>query len=232
MKIACLFKGNLRHEDRTKENFNLVKNNVSNILFPEYNIDFFMHLWSDNPTEELKLYMNHFNSNCLLLEKNSDYFDDITNISKNKTTPGAFAQISSSLSIKKVCKLFLNYCKENNKSYDFIFISRPDMVSVETFQYNVMTDDVIYVNKHGNNIYAGDYCWLMKPVNVNIFANIFDFLKENTEFSVAMHYWLYDYLHNFAKKTIIPCNLDVGVNCEIFKHLHLYPNISSKIYSI
>jgi hypothetical protein len=228
MKIACLFRGNLRQEDRTKDKFDFVTTTVSNTVFPEDAVDFFMHLWSDDPTQESNLYSHHFNQNCMMLEKNSDYHEQIQNVSGKRNTDGAFAQVSSSLSIQKVCRLFFDYCKDTNSQYDLVFITRPDMISTDKIQYEPLTDDIIYVNQHNIDIRHGDYCWLMTHQTTKVFYDIFDFLKANDQFSVSVHSWFYEYLHTVCGKTVKPCNLDVAVNCEIFKHWSSHPLVSNR----
>ena len=67
MKIACLFRGNLRQNDRTKDKFNEVIKSIYK-LFDSKDIDFFMHLWGDE--SEYETYKDHFKKDNLLVSAN------------------------------------------------------------------------------------------------------------------------------------------------------------------
>ena len=74
MKIATIFRGNLRDEDRSIEKFELVINSIYK-LFNTENIDFYMHLWGLE--EEQIIYENSVKFKKIIIEKNQTYHNEI-----------------------------------------------------------------------------------------------------------------------------------------------------------
>jgi hypothetical protein len=219
MKIACLFRGNLRQNDRTKDKFNEVIKSIYK-LFDSKDIDFFMHLWGDE--SEYETYKDHFKKDNLLIENNSDYLTTINDVylKYGINDINYFNQISQSISIKKVCDLLYSY----GDTYDLIFITRPDLPFSEKLSKIDLNNESVYFNKHG------EYCFILTQDNVILFNKMFDYLKENN-IKPNIHRWIYDYISGSCNKKVLLLNIDVGVNCEIFKHLenYPYPNIHQKI---
>lgn len=223
MRIAVIFRGNLRDCDRNEEKFNLVIKSIFK-AFDTKNIDFYMHLWGDE--NEKNIYQNVVKFEKILIEKNKNYYNKIDKIVKKHNT-NYYNQVSSALSISKVCELV-----QGNSSikYDFIFITRPDLAFTEKILISNISDDTIYFNEHGDCIKSGDYCFLLSQNNLNLFKNIFSYLRDSENIAQT-HVWIYDYLNNYCKKNIELLNIRVGKNCEIFKHIENfpYPDIKIKI---
>jgi len=222
MKIATIFRGNLRNEDRSIEKFELVIKSIYK-LFNTENIDFYMHLWGFE--EEQIIYENSVKFKKIVVEENQNYYNEISIISENhgfhhRHELDCFNQTSVSLSIKKACELF--YENNSEDDYDVIFITRPDLPFSEKLLNFDISDDVIYINEHGPNIDAGDYCFLFSQNNLKLFYNMFDYLK-TTNTTPHIHKWIYEYLRNHCNKNIKLSNISVGINCEIFKHLENFP---------
>lgn len=226
MKIAVLFRGNLRNEDRTYEKFDLVYRSVKK-LFYKREVDYYMHLWGNE--DDKKRYGNNFNFKKILVEENSKYEHIIHSLSiihgnnVNGTNLEYFNQISQALSIQKVCELI-----DNEDEYDLIFITRPDLPFSEKMNIPIVDKETIYVNKHGPLITSGDYCFLFSKNNLHVFKDIFKFLKE-TKTKPACHIWFNNYFTNFCKKNVGLINVEVMVNCEIFKHLENQPSYSDNM---
>lgn len=212
MKIAVIFRGDLRSIDRTKEKFKLVIDSIHR-AFENNDIDFYMHLWGDS--NEKSIYESCTDFKKIIIEDNSKYNKKIGSI--NDTNILLTRQISCSLSLNLICEEFIN----KNIEYDYIFITRPDLPFTEKIEIPDISDNLIYINEHGNNIDAGDYCFLLTKNNINIFKDAFYYLEKG--FLPNPHYWIYNYLNSFCKKDIKLLNVSVGKNCEIFKHLENFP---------
>ena len=227
MRIACLFRGNLRDENRNKENFDLVVKSIYK-LFDIEDIDFYMHLWGSE--DEYNIYNSHFDKDKILIENNKNYHDLIYKIFNYNKINHTFGQISMALSLKKVSNLFYNTANINK--YDMVFITRPDLVFSQKNDIQSINEDAIYFNRHGPYKCSGDYCFLMRPSNVSLYGNIFNFLLENPSFEINIHKWIYSYITDICGKNVELSNVDVGVNCEIFHHLYNfpYPHILDNIY--
>lgn len=225
MKIAVLFRGNLRDSDRSIEKFSIVYQSIELMLGEECEIDFYMHLWGDEKEEEK--YKKNFNFERIVVESNFKYHNIINNVSKihgayKNNEP--YKQVSQALSISKVC----DYITSPN-NYDYCILTRPDLPYNKKINQLILNDNTIYVCKHGNYIKNGEYFYLFTPNNLSIFKNIFDFLK-NEKLRPEIHSWFYTYLNNYCKKNIELLDFEVGVDFEIFKHLeNLYPEIYNKI---
>lgn len=217
MKIACLFRGNLRQSDRDKDKFNNVIKSINN-LFDTKDIDFFMHLWGDE--SEYGIYENHFKKGNLIIENNLKYLPAIDEVylKYGVNNINYFNQISQSISIKKVCELL----QSNGDAYHLIFITRPDLPFSEKLFEIELNNETIYFNRHGKHISSGDYCYILTQDNIVIFENMFNYLKENGV-KPNIHKWIYDYVVDSCNKKVSLLNITVGVNCEIFKHLENYP---------
>ena len=238
MKIACLFRGNLRDCDRSKEKFDIVIKSIYK-LFNTKNIDFFMHLWGDESELEYSYYNKHFEKNNLLIENNIKYKQSILELvstyDNNYNLPHFFNQISSSISLNKVCELFTNNKKDNK--YDFVFITRPDLLFSEELEKLEINNNIIYFNKHGELIQSGDYCFILSEENIKLFSNLFDSLKKDPQKVIPItHEWIYNYIHNFCNKEVKLSNINACVNSQIYHHLenfnqsvHRDPNLIKNI---
>jgi hypothetical protein len=221
-KIACLFRGNLRREDRSKGKFGSVIRSVK-YLFDTDSIDFYMHLWGDE--DDIKKYDSHFDTNNIILENNADYKLEIDSIidrydiRKDRSYP----QVSSTISLEKVCKLFESNKKEN---YDIVFITRPDLPFLVKTSIDQVEKNTILFNRHGPQIGAGDYCFFLNESNVDIFENMYSYLKNNpSKLSPITHFWFHHYVTKICNLNVELSDVDVGINCEIFKHHHSYDHL-------
>lgn len=216
MKICILFRGNLRNQDRDLTKFSIVYNTIKK-MFDSHDIDFYMHLWGD--PKEKEMYEKNFSFKKIVVEENSEYYDEIFNVSKvNGSSTEYFNQTSQALSIQKVC----NMINKKTTNYDCFFLTRPDLPFTEKLNVPILNDNEIYINEHGPHITSGEYCFLFSEKNLLLFQNIFNYLKE-TKKKPLIHNWFYEYIVGHSEKKVNLLNISVGVNCEIFKHLENYP---------
>lgn len=224
--MACLFRGNLRDKYRTSEYFEIVIKSIFK-LFDNDNIDFYMHIWGDENSDQSKIYEKYIKKDNLIIENNSKYEKEILELMGKLPESKNFNQISSSISLTRSCEIL----KSKNIEYDIIFITRPDLPFTQKIKELNINDDVVYFNRHGNYIESGDYCFILSYKNVDFFQNLYDFLKNNyNTFKPTTHYWFYDYIKNICKKKVELSSIDVGVNCEIFFYLeNQYPEILNSV---
>lgn len=252
MNIAVIFRGNLLPNERDKCKFNDVINSHKK-LFQTHNVDFYMHLWSETPETEINIYEDFFLPQNIVLEKNSIYHKDILEIYNNivnhnydlkfvdilnelhgesqdlnKIRSLMFAQISSAISFKQAINIFN---EKKTISYDYIFVSRPDLLFSNILDVpSVIDENIIYVDKHGPNIFSGDYCYLTSEKNCFLFLNMFSYLKDNLDKLIPIyHYWYYHYLHKICNKEIKWMGLDATDNITLLKYLDVHTETSKKI---
>ena len=226
MKICCIFRGNLENNLRNASSFKACIESVKKLL-GGHDVTFFMHLWKSDRDNEIEIYKPYFKENNILLEDNSIYSSIINSIASKYDIRTSYAQVSSMLSLQKAIELV----DKSGEDFDVFFITRPDLLFSEKLENIEIDDSLIYFNKHLDLISSGDYCFIGTINNLILFKNLFGYLKEDSSntLPVKMHFWIYDYIKRICNKEVKLCNIKVGENCEIYKHLGLYPHIKSKI---
>lgn len=217
MKIAVVFRGKLRNEDCTQYKIDKVLN-YHRLFFNNHHVDFFAHLW-DFETKNILNMVSESNSiytdeiNDLLSITRLNNYDiifaktqsDDNNICEIRNRQ--FAQVSSAISIKNSVKNF------NFDGYDLVCLSRLDLpLFLDSWDNNIPQDNEILVNKHNSRITAGDYFFIMSPINYKAFSGLYDFYKKYPEkISPQYHRWMTYYITDVLKLNIKWTNVSVAI---------------------
>lgn len=211
MKVALILHGQPRFIDNV-----FVQASWKEHLFNKYNIDVFGHTWwapgvekfecancsqivyndyDENPIEKIK---ERYTPKILSVDPPANFFEDpkwklwSKPIMECERWPlwmraNLHTSVSSFYSEEKAIRLFQEYCKINQSSYDFIIITRYDMVINNFPDLTTLERNTLYVhNGHETDpkeTYFRDYCFIMDPALLDGFK-------------------LYNYLPNYDINTL------------------------------
>lgn len=183
--------------------YNAVK---QHILIPNNDcvIDFFIHCWATDLSEDLcKLY----NPKLSIFEDNKQYAEDIK---KRMISPEKYGYVSWALSIKKGLELVHQYEKENG-NYDLIMLYRPDLLIMKNINFKNYDNTVI--------THLGDFYFIMSSENSRLFTGLYDSsLIGNIP---RPHYWIDNFIVNYMhRKLVIDTSVIVGKEIEVVRKIY------------
>lgn len=191
MKVALILHGQPRFIDNV-----FVQASWKEHLFSKYNIDVFGHTWwapgvekfehanwsqiayndyDENPIEKIT---ERYKPKILSVDPPRNFFEDpkwqlwSKEIIESEKWPQWLRQnlhtsVSLSYSKEKIITLFQEYCKINKEKYDFVIVTRYDMVINDFPNLTMLEKNKLYVhNGHETDpkeTYFRDYCFIMDP---------------------------------------------------------------------
>ena len=183
-------------------------------------IDYFLHCWNEEYEKNL---LELYEPKKALFEKPLD--------NKQSLPDRMFGTLSNNYSKKKVVSLKSTYEKEHNFKYEFVILTRFDVLILKPLYYEMLNNNKFYVAGPKKHHFENCKCLFCDDKNLNHHLNDFIFIGSSLDidkFSLA-----YDYLneyglvsnHIITKKHILKIGLwdktDYVFKCKT----NLYPHI-------
>ena len=185
----------------------IVKTNLN------FKFDFFIHSWNKDLENDL---ISLYNPIASSFEDNNIYHNDINNKLNECNSPLEFYnQTSQALSIEKVSQLLINYCIENNTTYDYVIFYRPDILLWKDLFLKEYSFNNIYCNNYLDG--KGDFHFVMSFENFKKFYLIFQNL--NVSNPPIPHMYIYQYVKNTLNQEILCDNIVAGTDQEVIRKL-------------
>jgi hypothetical protein len=123
-----------------------------------------------------------------------------------------FAGISQALAIKNGLDLVKKYAKDNDKSYDSVFLYRPDLVLRRPIKFSSYSLDAVTCNQMPAPM-DGDFHFFVPWKFVHGFSRLFDSIDRGHFQDV--HYWIRRYLENDIRVNLQKDEVQAGLDQEV-----------------
>ncbi len=148
MKIAFLLfgivGGTRKYGAGNTVNYDDCAKNYKEKIFQNYDVDVFIHTWSTKYEKPLKR----------IYEPKASIFQPQIQFNVSKCAEWAkkdrFVELSRWYSTQKVIQLQYEYSCHNNINYDFIMLSRFDMLWKQSIPFNKLEKDMLYLSNWNN----------------------------------------------------------------------------------
>lgn len=108
------------------------------------NVDYFIHSWSTHLKQEIETEYKPIKS---LIEQQVDFTKDYTEGKDSGTKTRYHVTKSRFYSLNQSIKLFLKYIEESHTLYDFVLLSRFDLIFHRLIDFNQLNPDSIHISK-------------------------------------------------------------------------------------